>query len=550
MGSSNSPAIACRITNSVLRQIKEVDIEFMGNPTLNTWKEALEGTPLNNSLGYGQNLVNKFQRPISLLWSMADDFLIHSRTREECWKAFYAFLDHMLRVGFICQVRKTHPPSHCQKFCGLLFDTSSLPVLKIPEEKLSRCKATIQYIRSLNETFSLSRLSLAIATGLLQSVVDATPSNQGQTHLRALYDNIHKDTKLEGKELYYSPVTLSENTLLSLAWWDKCLSFNPGNYSRIGNCKTLCVNWGDGSGTGTGGTCEVLKDSLSFPTITSFMGVWKPHVVKFDSNWRELKTVAISLMYLVRNMPESVRGGTVFYFTDNLVTYYIVNHGSSRSPALHALVHEIKLLELQLHCNLEVIHVPGDLMIQQQSDNLSRGIPLSQDRMLRSTRVEAAEVLQPVKYSWGLQRWACTTLHLSKHYPLRHLSDLSHWNTKNILHQITIWTPSPEVARQAVDCFLTYWVESPYDTAAIFLIPRVLQRDWHFMSKHVQEVGVYHPPDLPSYASYSSLIPFCLLFCPFFTSRLPTPKGMDSSSNSNRFPEWYREQADALRRLS
>ena len=197
---------------------------------------------MNTSLGYGRNSVDALHKPISLLWSMVDDFFIHSRTNTECWKAFHAFMDHMLRVGFICQVKKTHPPSHSQKFCGLIFDTSSTPVLKIPEEKLSRCKATIQYIQMLNDANKLSRLSLAIVTGLLQSVVDATPSNQGQTHLQALYDNIHQGTELKGKALYYSSVSLTKSALLSLTWWNECLTLNPGNHSRVGSCKILCVN--------------------------------------------------------------------------------------------------------------------------------------------------------------------------------------------------------------------------------------------------------------------------------------------------------------------
>ena len=111
------------------------------------------------------------------------------------------------------------------------------------------------------------------------------------------------------------------------------------------------------------------------------------------------------------------------------------------------------------------------------------------------------------------------------------MSDNSLWVSKNILHQTTIWTPTPEVARQAIDCFLTYWVESPYDTSAIFLIPRVLQREWHFMSRHLQEIGVYHPTLLQAPASYPSLIPFCVLHCPFFSSSLPIPKGMAAISD-------------------
>jgi hypothetical protein len=66
--------------------------------------------------------------------------------------------------------------------------------------------------------------------------------------------------------------------------------------------------------------------------------------------------------------------------TDNLVSYYIVNQGSSWSEALHALVMEIKAICETLSCVLEVVHVPGRLMIEQGTDGLSRGLWLAPER--------------------------------------------------------------------------------------------------------------------------------------------------------------------------
>jgi hypothetical protein len=58
-------------------------------------------------------------------------------------------------------------------------------------------------------------------------------------------------------------------------------------------------------------------------------------------------------------------GATLFYFTDNLVTYYIVSGGSSSSPELQKLLRRLKYLELVLEIRLEVVHVPGKHMIAQ-----------------------------------------------------------------------------------------------------------------------------------------------------------------------------------------
>ena len=188
-------------------------------------------------------------------------------------------------------------------------------------------------------------------------------------------------------------------------------------------------------------------------------------------------------------------------------------------------------------------------MILQQSDGLSRGIPLNRDRLLRSTVLEARDVLKAVPYSDYLKRWALEQVGLYPTQACQHLADGIAWKSHLILHQLSIWTPSPETARQAIDWFLTLWVESPYDTCCIMIIPRVLQRDWHFMSKHIQEVGVFLPLSLPTRVAYHSLIPLCVLYCPYYRSSLPSPEGMDSTTSPSRFQKWCNKQAEYVRRL-
>jgi hypothetical protein len=76
--------------------------------------------------------------------------------------------------------------------------------------------------------------------------------------------------------------------------------------------------WGDGSGTGTGGTFVVPKGPLRM-----WKGKWTPCVYKFSSNRKELMTLKLSLLHIENENPESVRGTTVFYFTDNSSVYWI-----------------------------------------------------------------------------------------------------------------------------------------------------------------------------------------------------------------------------------
>lgn len=103
--------------------------------------------------------------------------------------------------------------------------------------------------------------------------------------------------------------------------------------------------WGDGSGTGTRGTVETTGASYH-----QWMGTWLPTVIQNMSNWKELHTLSLTLEKVANDLELqcAVEGTVVFYFTDNMVTYYVVHSGSSWSSMLHAEVCKIKELELCL----------------------------------------------------------------------------------------------------------------------------------------------------------------------------------------------------------
>jgi hypothetical protein len=106
--------------------------------------------------------------------------------------------------------------------------------------------------------------------------------------------------------------------------------------------------------------------------------MWKgkcvPVVYDFSSNWKELATLKLSLEAILDAGKGVIRGTTIFYFTDNSTTYWISASGSSPSPRLHKLILKIRMLELKLGIQLEVIHLPGFIMLCQGTDSLGQGI--------------------------------------------------------------------------------------------------------------------------------------------------------------------------------
>ena len=311
-----------------------------------------------------------------------------------------------LRVGLICQPCKTWPPSQVQKYCGFLYDTVAIPCLRVPQDKADRALATIRYLRSGAATNRLSRLTLAVVVGLLQSLVDATPNRVGQTYLRRLYNKLHElDNprnlgREHGPDFYYTTVDLTDVEWLDLSWWETALDAGLRHDARSASQTLLGITWGDGSGTGTGGTVQLVPKGGDTMEIEAWMGTWTPEVFHFSSNWKELRTLVHTLEREVQS--DRLRGCTVFYFTDNLVTYYIAMGGSSTSPELHKLIRTLKQLEIRLDVTLEVVHVPGTHMIDQQTDGLSRGLPLSISRCARDPMEETLRLFRRVPISWDI----------------------------------------------------------------------------------------------------------------------------------------------------
>jgi hypothetical protein len=259
---------------------------------------------------------------------MVVDFMVHRPTKRKCGEGFLAFMDLTVRLGIICQRVKTKPPAQQQIFCGINYDTRGVPTLRIPEEKVSRGIEMIEYLTRQNKVGRLSRLAVAVGNGFLQSLVESTPARQGQTYLRKMYDKVHEVEGMFGKTMYYTEISLSKECLEDLGWWTVFLRTNTGNPSQAGTAGSLTASWGDGSGTGTGGMYEQLREE---GVIQVWMGTWAPHVKVYDSNWRELRTLLGTLERIQQEGKSYVRGGTLFYFTDNSSVYFIIKGGRGGS---------------------------------------------------------------------------------------------------------------------------------------------------------------------------------------------------------------------------
>jgi hypothetical protein len=468
-------------------------------------------------------------------------------------------MDKALQVGMLFNPTKVTPPAQAVKYCGFIYDTTSVPTLRIPDNKRERTLAVLDYVLS-KPGQALSRLALSVVFGVLQSLVDATPSSIGQTFLQESYKILYpsgqpyegqildpgeEEVPYDPRAIFYTTVKLSRQSWDDLLWWQRSLAENELNRPiRYNKAAMLSPTWGDGSGTGTGGTIQVAMG----PT-QQWQGQWLPCVLSNSSNWKEAHTCLLTMQQMWRSYGTALRGTTVFYFTDNATTYYALRKGSSRIPSLHALVREIRLLCQQLGCLLEPVHVPGKVMINQGTDGLSRGVWVSPLHSGVSPTAVTAAVFAPVPIVPGLCEWVQSMLPSPTLYPLRH--GMGQWPTApSVLNRATLWCPQPEVASQIISTLLLLWCEVPWSTEILVLVPRVLQGNWENLSRHIQPVCVIQPCDYPFQQSRILPIPLILLrIRPYVRTLPPRPTlPLDKVADT---PEsrWHRQQADFLRGL-
>jgi hypothetical protein len=107
--------------------------------------------------------------------------------------------------------------------------------------------------------------------------------------------------------------------------------------------------------------------------MEAWMGSWNGTAHSFTYNRKELGT-EVETQKRQEVVFNKIRGGVVFYFMENEVTCNICKKGSYKTISLHLLVQQRNALEIALGCHLEVIRVPGTIMIAPGTGGLSRVI--------------------------------------------------------------------------------------------------------------------------------------------------------------------------------
>ena len=175
--------------------------------------------------------------------------------------------------------------------------------------------------------------------------------------------------------------------------------------------------------------------------LHTWMGIWKPIVHSFSSNWKEMRTLLLTLERLW-SQSVSLRGTVLWYFTDNQATYDFCRRSTTPSVELFKLLQKISILELKLNCHLDVIHVPGVLMVEQGTDGLSRGI-LAQPFAINRGVSCLKYLFEPAPLTLEVLYWALDMSLLPFHPDWQFRGDSDSWERDPLLGRHTIWCVSP-----------------------------------------------------------------------------------------------------------
>ena len=172
-----------------------------------------------------------------------DDGINGHISKEEAHRASIIIASDLNQSGFLLNTEKSHlEPSQTGRWLGVLIDTTSMTFTVVPPEKAERLRQQLQ--TALAKPYA-SANSLASIAGTLSSMhLGVGPLTRLQT--RAIYADIANTRS------WYSPVTLSPETVAELNFWLTNYNFTTG-YSFKPQQVTSKSLFTDASDEGYGG---------------------------------------------------------------------------------------------------------------------------------------------------------------------------------------------------------------------------------------------------------------------------------------------------------
>jgi hypothetical protein len=143
----------------------------------------------------------------------------------------------------LCHPGKLIPPQQVVKYCGFLLDLRAIPCLRVPVSKRERALAIVDHLLESSMSREYSRLSLVVAAGVLQSLVEATSSRLCHTYLRRFHSMVRPPGLGSGLEPYLTKCCLTAEVKDDLQWWRTYLQHEGGRFAHSVRLATFIPMW-------------------------------------------------------------------------------------------------------------------------------------------------------------------------------------------------------------------------------------------------------------------------------------------------------------------
>ena len=294
------------------------------------------------------------------LHSFLDDFIVLARSPEELRISSHLLVGTLKKLGFPINEEKTDlTPRQSLEYLGVLFNLKHQE-FSIPEEKILKIRGMCQ--DTMLAPF-MSRRQLEGLVGTLNFA--ASYIHLGRLHLLPVIKWMNSHTLTYTRD---RTVPLDEKLRDHLSvWQDRTFLESPVQMHIPVPDREIMT---DASQVGW---CGAL---LPFRT----WGLWPPELSQMSINWKELKTIQLTLQYFIKE----VKNHTVLVWSDNTSAIACLrNQGTLYSDPLLALSKEI--LEFCSLQNIALVprHLKGVLNVL--ADQGSRDHPIETEWTLDST---------------------------------------------------------------------------------------------------------------------------------------------------------------------
>lgn len=274
-----------------------------------------------------------------------DDFFIKADTFQECAEALDLAIKLLRKLGFQINWNKVVDPTTRITFLGIELDSAEMS-LRLPDEKLIQVCEELSLFHDRKRATKKQLQSLAGKLNFCASVVYG-----GRVFSRRIIDTINTLKESNHK------VKLTGGIQADISWWHSFMSTFNGK-SMLLDKKPIDSVFTDSCNSAAGGVYQgdwyYLNWDLDWPLVS-----------KLHINSKEILAVYLAV---IRWAP-AWHNKRVYIQSDNMVTVYTINRGTSRNPFLMECLRVLFWLSAKYNFHITAKYIPG--VINSVADGFS-----------------------------------------------------------------------------------------------------------------------------------------------------------------------------------